>query len=210
MLLSMLSALFAVMLVVGAACVILSVVASFLHRPSDVARTPYWPILKRLLFRPTSILLIWGPLLSLAVVLCLPLAVPAYETHALQCGLRDATCLQISVGGLYARPKVADQLLLQSTEPGLIHELLDRISFVPEFFPSECHCGGDLRFTFYDGDAMIREFTFQHGKRIRLDCRWYGDVLLSQESQDSVREWLNVNGVEQRLEDYKRKGRAVD
>jgi hypothetical protein len=186
MALTMLSILFVVMLLVGAVCVIFSSVASFLLRPSDAARTGYWPFLKRLLFRPTSFLLIWGPLCSLAIVLSVPLALPAYETHVLRSGLRRATCLQISVGGLHARPQFADQLLFQSMDPGLIHELLERIAFVPEFFPSECHCGGDLRFTFYDGDSMIREFTLQHDKRIRLDCRWYGDVLLSQESQDSV------------------------
>jgi hypothetical protein len=206
MLLLMLSVLFVLMLLAGTAWVNLSFVASFLSRPSRATRIGYCAFVKRFLFRPRmSILLVWLPLCCLAIVVSFPLVFPVYQTHVVRSDLRGVSDLRIRAGGLFAPPGQAGELLFETTDASLISELLDHIEFEPEFFPFECHCQGELRFEFYDGDRLIRDFSLQHGTRIRLGYGWYGDLLLSGESQEALRQWLNAKGVEKRLTDLKRR-----
>lgn len=91
---------------------------------------------------------------------------------------------------------VEDWLLFEETDKVEIQKVIDNIKIIPYGYGFSCMCGGHQKIQFYQGDQLVVEVTFHHGKSLRWLKHWPSDMSLTNDSVFYLKNWLSRNDVE--------------
>ena len=113
----------------------------------------------------------------------------------------ECTKLVIRTGPTYHRTNDEAPILVEVTTPQQIVKIKPLL-VVEKLLKGGCSCAGDLTFEIYEQDGLRHSFTLHHGETLRLRDRITINLLLSESSQISLKNWLDNNQVYEQIKDF--------
>lgn len=130
-------------------------------------------------------------------------------TGLLRGALAGATRLRVRAGGLCHRNQASEKTLLDTTDIARIRALIEGIQIDARRSGFSCGCCGHPSLEFFQGDKVVAEVGFHHGRGLRWKG-WPGDGALTDESSSFVVQWMADNGINDPREEVEASRKAKE
>lgn len=118
--------------------------------------------------------------------------------------LAQADRLRVRSGGTCHRKPDEEKTLFETTDASELKTLLAQVAVVEPDRPFECMCCGEPTFEFYRQGQRLTSVGFHHGQLLRWSEGWETDCALSDQSAQSLVDYLAVHGLSGPKEQWER------